>query len=176
MITFARVVSVPLMVWMILGGYFMAAFWVFMAAGASDAIDGIVAKRFNLETEFGKYLDPLADKALLVSVYLTLGHQELIVSWLVILVVFRDAMIVGGAILFDILTHSLNMRPLFISKANTLAQIVLAAAVIGIEAYDIDDPGLVGVMIYLVGLTTVLSGAAYAITWGRMAVDLEADK
>ncbi|MDH5749324.1 MAG: CDP-alcohol phosphatidyltransferase family protein, partial [Rhodospirillales bacterium] len=138
LISLGRILAVPLTVWLVITGQFMFAFWVFIAAGISDAIDGIIAKRFNAETVLGAFLDPLADKALLVSIYVTLGHEALIPMWLVILVVFRDLLILGGAILFHTITHTLTMDPLKISKINTLLQIVLAAAVLWQLAFGID--------------------------------------
>ena len=76
-----------------------AAFLLFLAAGISDAVDGFLAKRFGMTTELGAYLDPLADKALIVSIYVTLGITGVIPRWLVILVVSRDIMIVGAVML-----------------------------------------------------------------------------
>lgn len=166
-ITLLRICSVPVAVWLILDHAMLAAFWIFIAAGISDALDGFIAKRFNAVTELGAYLDPLADKALLVSVYVTLGQQEYLATWLVILVVFRDLLIVAGAILFETLTHSLTMQPLMVSKVNTVAQIVLAALVLGFNGFGIDDGMLVGIMVPVVAVTTLASGAAYVIKWGR---------
>ena len=81
---------VPFVVWAIASGAMWLAFVLFLAAGVSDAVDGFLAKRFHMTTELGAYLDPLADKALIVSIYLTLGIKALIPGWLVILVVSRD--------------------------------------------------------------------------------------
>ena len=174
-ITLGRLLTVPIVVWLIVSGHFFWAFWVFVAAGVSDAADGFIAKRFNAETELGRFLDPIADKALLVSVYVSLGQQEYLASWLVILVVFRDALIVVGAMLFQALIHTVSPQPLLVSKVNTTAQIILAASVMGALAYDVNH-GLgtvIDAMCYVVGFTTVLSGAAYVITWGRRAAAME---
>ena len=92
----ARLLAVPMVVYLILQDAYDWAFWVFFAAGVSDAVDGYIAKRMNQETELGAYLDPLADKVLLVGVYITLGVQGLADTLIVVLVVFRDLMIVGG--------------------------------------------------------------------------------
>ncbi len=177
-ISFVRLLSVPVVVWLILNGRLSAAFWLFVAAGVSDAVDGFIAKNFNLETEFGKFLDPIADKALLVSVYVTLGHEDYIVTWLVIMVVFRDVLIVGGAILFETLTHSLTMRPLLISKLNTTVQIILAALVLGVLGFGMNSElfVIIDLMVYVVALTTLLSGGAYMVTWGRRLTAMEDGK
>ncbi len=175
-ITLLRIAAVPFVVWLIVDGHLMWAFWVFIAAGVSDALDGFIAKRFNMETELGKYLDPLADKALLVSIYVTLGVEGHIVNWLVILVVFRDVFIVGGALLFETMTHSLTMQPLMISKINTVAQIVLAAAVMANVGYGIALDGVMDALVLFTAATTVASGVAYAIAWVRRWPKIEDDQ
>src|SRR5947209_9462588 len=99
LITLARILLVPVLVWAIAAGEMLAAFIFFVAAGISDAVDGFLAKRFGMTTELGAYLDPLADKAMLVSIYVALGIAEAVPRWLVILVVSRDIMIVSAVIL-----------------------------------------------------------------------------
>jgi len=165
LITLARIFAVPLLVWLILVNLFAAAFWVFVAAGVSDALDGFVAKRFGLVTKLGSFLDPLADKALLVSAYVTLGQAGYVGTWLVIMVVFRDVLIIGGAILFHTLGRSVEMKPLFISKFNTLVQIVLVAMLLGNLGVGVPDYGMFPALIILVGVTTAMSGLAYLGQW-----------
>ena len=89
---------VPIIVWAIVSSEMEVAFAVFLIAGISDAVDGFLAKRFNMASELGALLDPLADKALLVSIYLALGIWGDIPRWIVILVVSRDIMIVTAVI------------------------------------------------------------------------------
>jgi len=173
LITLTRIAAVPFNVWLIVEGHLVWAFWVFVAAGISDALDGFIAKRFDMETELGKYLDPLADKALLVSVYVTLGVEGYIVNWLVILVVFRDLFIIGGALLFETMTHSLTMQPLMISKVNTVVQIVFAAAVMANVGYGIALDGGMDALVLATAATTIASGVAYAIEWIRRWAKLE---
>ena len=176
LISLRRLLAAPVMVWLILDSRLTEAFVLFIAAGVSDAVDGFIAKRFDAETDFGKFLDPLADKALLVCVYVSLAQADLLVIWLAIMVVFRDAVIVGGAILFHTLTHTLTMRPLRISKVNTAAQIVLAAAVLGVSGLGVEGGLFIDVMVYAVAATTLLSGAVYVVTWSRMAALMENGK
>ena len=175
-ITLSRVACVPLVIWLILESLMLQAFWVFVAAGVSDALDGFIAKRFALETELGKYLDPLADKALLVSIFISLGLADYIPNWLVILVVFRDVAIVGGALLLETLTHSLTMRPLMISKINTVMQIVLAATVLADAGYDLALNGGMDILLAITAMTTIASGLAYAVTCIRRGSQLENNK
>ena len=175
LITLGRLLSVPVVVWLILGDQYLWAFWVFVAAGISDAADGFIAKHFNAETELGQFLDPIADKALLVSVYLALGHAGQLATWLVILVVFRDCLIVVGAVLFQTLIRHLTVQPLLVSKLNTTAQIVLAAAVLGVLGFQLNAfcVMVVDILAYIVAATTLLSGGAYVVKWSRLAAALE---
>src|SRR5215207_2361138 len=99
LITLGRILLVPVLVWAIAAGEMLAAFILFVAAGISDAVDGFLAKRFGMTSEIGAYLDPLADKALIVSIYVALGITGAIPRWLVILVVSRDIMIVTAVML-----------------------------------------------------------------------------
>ena len=172
-ISFSRLLLVPLIVWLLLRGHYFFAFWTFVAAGLSDAVDGFLARRMNSQSVIGGFLDPLADKALLMSVYVTLGYQGMIATWLVILVVFRDLVIIGGALLFQTLNGPLRPHPLMISKINTAAQIVLAALVLGGLAFEMRQMGIERILSFIVGGTTLLSGAAYVIKWGRHASAME---
>ncbi|MCH9051769.1 MAG: CDP-alcohol phosphatidyltransferase family protein [Proteobacteria bacterium] len=180
LISLARLLSVPLLVWAILAAKMELAFWLFVAAGISDAVDGFIAKHFGATSALGKYLDPLADKALLVSVYVTLGHTGYLPTWLVILVVFREVIIIGGAILILMLTVSAKIETLLISKVNTAAQILLAAVVLAIAAMELKEGELPLMQIYiawgltyLVAGTTFFSGAGYIVKWGRKADSME---
>ena len=180
LISLCRLLSVPLLVWLILDHQMEWAFWLFVIAGISDAVDGFIAKHLDSQSVLGAYLDPLADKALLVSVYIALGNQNFLPNWLVIMVVFRDIMIVGGALLFYTLTQTLKMEPLLVSKVNTVAQIVLAGTVLGIAAMDLaeDELPLLQIyvswaLVYLVAATTLASGAGYLVKWSRKAATME---
>ena len=172
-ISLARLCAVPVIIWLIISGEMKSAFWLTLAAAVSDAVDGIIAKSFNKITVLGGYLDPIADKSLLVCCYLALGHEGYFPNWLVILVVFRDLVIVGGALSFHVMTQSLEMTPIMVSKINTFAQLTLALIVLGGEGLGLDDTLLRQGMIYLVGLTTVLSGIVYIVIWSRKAADIE---
>jgi cardiolipin synthase len=169
----ARLLTVPLIVWLLLDGATQIAFVLFVAAGITDAIDGFIAKNFNARTELGAYLDPLADKALLVSAYVTLGHLGHLPNWLVILVVFRDVLIIGGAVLLQLLTRSMHVRPTMLSKLNTVAQIALAAFVLARLALGFNDHGVGDGLVAIVGVTTVLSGMGYLLHWTRRLSGLE---
>lgn len=166
-ISLARLLSAPLVVWFILNRDLDWAFWLFAAAGLSDAVDGFIAKHFNQTTTLGELLDPVADKALLASVYVTLGMAGQLPAWLVILVVFRDLMIVGGFVLVQLLVQKIPWQPLIISKINTALQIVLAAFTLARLGYGAADYGAVMILVLVVAATTILSGGAYLVRWAR---------
>jgi cardiolipin synthase len=160
MITFGRLCAVPLAVWLVLHRQFGAAFGLFVVAGLSDALDGWLARRRGTSV-VGAMLDPVADKALLVCMYLTLSAVGVLPDWLAILVVFRDLLIVGGVIVHWLLGLPVAIRPLFVSKVNTALQIVLVAAALALHGGGMKAPGLLGGLIWAVAASTLLSGAAY---------------
>lgn len=171
-ISLFRLLLVPVAVWLLVEGDLLAAFWVFVVAGLSDAIDGFVAKRFNMATELGRYLDPLADKALLVSVYIVLAIRGLLPDWLVILVTTRDLLILGGMGLALALNMPLMLQPAIVSKVNTALQIVLAALTLMAAGFGMPMDEAILFLVYAVAVTTVLSGATYLARWGRASAAL----
>jgi cardiolipin synthase len=167
LITLARILSIPIMVWAIMTGWMLAAFLLFLAAGLSDAIDGYLAKRFGMTSELGAYLDPLADKALIVSIYVTLGISGDIPRWLVILVVSRDIMIVAAVLLSWLVGKPLPMKPLPVSKLNTAAQIVFAGVVLASLGLQFEAYWLITALTAAVTVLTLASVAAYVREWVR---------
>ena len=166
-ITFGRLCAVPLAFWLVIDQHPAYAFFLFVAAGISDAVDGWLARRWG-GNMVGALLDPVADKALLVSVYVTLGLAHQLWTSLVILVVFRDVMIVGGFLLIQAFAVPKHYDPLYISKINTGLQIALVAFVLArlglAAASGRIDIGLSCAVI----ATTVLSGLSYLIRWARI--------
>ena len=167
LITLARILAVPIVVWAITAGEMMLAFALFVAAGISDAVDGFLAKRFNMTSELGAYLDPLADKALIVSIYVALGITGALPRWLVILVVSRDIMIVGAVMLSWLMGNPVTVKPLLVSKLNTGAQIVLAALVLAALAFRWAIDALLMVAMAVVAALTLLSVGFYLAEWVR---------
>ena len=167
LITLGRILLVPVVVWAISSGQMWIAFVLFLAAGVSDAVDGFLAKRFGMTSELGSYLDPLADKALIVSIYVALGINGVIPGWVVILVVSRDIMIVGAVVLSWLIGSPVMMKPLLVSKLNTVAQIVFACVVLGSLGFNIEAHILTMVLMGLVAALTLLSVAAYVREWVR---------
>ena len=167
LITLGRIILVPIIVWAIISGEMLAAFALFLIAGASDAVDGFLAKRFHMASELGAYLDPLADKALLVSIYVALGIARALPISLVILVVSRDIMIISGFMLAWLVAKPMPVKPHLASKANTVAQILLAALVLAQKSFGIEIVALEVAGIVLVAGLTLLSIAFYLAEWVR---------
>jgi cardiolipin synthase len=162
-LSLARLFLVPAAVWLILSEQWGWAFVVFAVAGISDALDGLLARLLKAQTLLGAWLDPLADKALIVCVYLSLVAKGMLPLWLVVLVALRDVVIVLYAVV-DIAKGRLPMRPLLISKLNTAAQILLALDILAQLGIGWSNAMLTEAMVLVVAVTTTASGAAYLIS------------
>ncbi len=176
LITLGRLLSVPLFLWLLVHGNTVTAFWLFFAAAVSDAVDGFVARRFGMQTTLGEFLDPIADKTLLVSAYVTLGSMDMLPLWIVIPVVSRDALIVGGALLIEKLTRDLRMEPILISRANTLLQSSLVLLALLPSVFALPDEHVVTLLSFAVLVTTLVSGGAYVYIWAMRADNFEGPK
>lgn len=173
LLTIARIFLVPVVIWLIIRDYALAAFWVFVLAGVTDGLDGYLARRWDQRSELGAYLDALADKMLLVSIYVALAAVDGIPAWLTIAVVSRDVLIVGAVILSWLLDRPLTIAPLIISKLNTALQIVYAAVVLGARGYHLDLGAAIPAMTGAVALLTLVSAAAYLADWMRHMADAQ---
>lgn len=165
-ITVCRILLVYPIIHLLLAGRFDWALALFVAAGVSDAVDGFLAKYFHWQSRLGSYLDPVADKLLLVSCYLVLGWLGMIPVWLAFLVVLRDVVIFTGAVSYYFLLRPFEGQPLLTSKLNTLFQLLLVFAVL-VQHGFVQLPGpIVPVLVFLVTVTTVTSGLLYVYIWG----------
>jgi cardiolipin synthase (CMP-forming) len=172
LVTLGRIILVPVIFWLLVSGSTRAAFFAFLAAGLSDAVDGFLAKRFRMQTELGGYLDPIADKLLIVSIYVALGVAGQLPSWLVIAVVSRDILIVLGIAVAWMMGRVVAIKPLAVSKANTLAQIVLASTALADLGFSLGLENLRTVLVWLTAGLTFASLAAYLAQWlALMAAD-----
>jgi cardiolipin synthase (CMP-forming) len=165
LITLARMLMTPLAITMIISQRFLPAFLIFILAGVSDAIDGFIAKNFDLRTELGAYLDPLADKALLISIYVSLAIYAGLPAWIAVTVVSRDVMILFAVLVSWLLDKPVEIRPVWVSKFNTVAQIALAGFALGVRAYGFDPQPLQTVLEWIVAGTTLASGGVYITQW-----------
>ena len=167
LITILRFLLVPGVVFALLTDKMGWALAGFLVAGISDGIDGFIARQFNQRTELGAYLDPMADKVLLASVFVVLGYMGELPLWLVIAAVSRDALIICAVLLSTVMGNPVAMKPLFVSKANTAVQIVLAAVVLAELAFALQVGPSREALIVVSGLLTGASAAAYLVGWLR---------
>ena len=174
-ITLGRAVLVPVVFWLLVSGRMQAAFVLFVVAGISDAVDGFLAKRFGWQTTLGAYLDPLADKMLVVSIFIALGVLGQLPSWLVIAVVSRDILIVMAVVLSWVLGHPVMIKPFVVSKANTAAQIVLAATVLADGGFGLGLDWARTLLIWVTAALTLASLGAYMRAWLRHMSGQEID-
>ncbi len=173
-ITLGRILLVPFIVWAIASNQLEIAFAIFIIAGVSDAVDGFLAKRFNMSSELGALLDPVADKALLVSIYMALGIWGAIPRWIVILVVSRDIMIVGAVIVSWLFGKPIPMKPLMVSKLNTVAQVAFAALVLASLGFGFNSTPYDLILMGFVTVFTLLSVSFYLVEWARHMSTIEA--
>lgn len=172
-ITLGRILLVPIIIWAIASNQMEIAFAIFVIAGVSDAVDGFLAKRFNMSSELGALLDPLADKALLVSIYVALGIWGAIPRWIVILVVSRDIMIVGAVIVSWLFGKPIPMKPLMVSKLNTFAQVAFAALVLAALGFGFKSSPYEVILMVIVAILTLLSVSFYLVEWVRHMSTIE---
>ena len=167
LITLSRILLVPVTVLMIADREWDWALALFLLAGASDGLDGFLARRYDLHSELGAYLDAMADKALLISIFVTLAVVGAVPASIAILVVFRDLMIMGAVVISWIMEKPIQIRPLMVSKLNTTGQIAFAGLVLGLKAFEWSIGYWFGIALVLVATLTVVSGAAYLAQWYR---------
>ncbi|XP_050229321.1 cardiolipin synthase (CMP-forming), mitochondrial [Mercurialis annua] len=193
-VSFARLVSGPVLGWMITNEMYSSAFVGLALSGASDWLDGYIARKMRINSVVGSYLDPLADKVLIGSVAVAMVHMDLLHPGLVGMVVFRDVGLVGGAVYhrasslgwkwnswYDFFnidgTRPEKVEPLFISKVNTVFQLVLvAAALLQPEFGTMETQSYITYLSWLVAATTVGSTAGYGAKYMKNKSSLLAKK
>jgi cardiolipin synthase len=158
----------PVAHWILVGRY-PAVMALFAVAAFTDGLDGFLAKRFGWTSELGKVLDPLADKLLLVTVFICLSIAGLVPWWLTALVLLRDLVITFGALTYKLLFGPVRGAPTAASKINTFCQIVFCLAVVAQAAYSWPGDSLVTALGALVAVTTAVSGIDYTLTYSRRA-------
>lgn len=174
LISILRILLVAPTVYYLLNEAYLFALILFFVAGISDGIDGFLARYFHWQSRLGAILDPIGDKLLLVSCYLALGWLGHIPVMLVILILLRDVIIVVGAVSYHMYVAEVHIKPVLISKLNTLLQIMLVVILLfgfsGLKFSQLVTPWLIDIFIGLVYVTTLASGAVYVWLWGRRAI------
>lgn len=162
LITLLRLILVPVVVILLIQGYFFKALIVFVIAGLSDALDGFLARVLQQQTVLGAYLDPIADKALLASTFITLSVLHIIPGWLTVIVISRDFIILLGISVLSIMSYSVKIRPLFISKVTTAVQLTtVLLALLARSLPGMAHPVLLLVLYWVTALFTIVSGLHY---------------
>lgn len=165
LLSLSRILLVPVVVVLLDERQYNLALMVFTLAGITDGLDGWIAKKYRLETAIGRILDPLADKLLLVSTYAMLTVLNDIPFWLLVMVLFRDLLILSGYWILILMDKKLPIRPIFSSKLNTFSQIVLVVVVLINSAQWLALDNIINLLIYFVALTTLYSGSRYIWMW-----------
>ena len=169
LISGVRVLLIVPIVWYLLQHLYVEALILFVIAGLSDWLDGYLARKYHWGSHLGGWLDPLADKAMQVSVYVTLTLLGLIPWWLLLAVMLRDVIIVLGGLYYYYSVEKVNAAPSFISKLNTFMQIFLVVVLLVHNSVYVFNEMIPNLVIIAVLITTVLSGLDYVITWGCKA-------
>ena len=166
LLTLLRIAACPVLVLLLSGGRYDLALLLFLAAGITDGLDGYIAKRFSCISGLGAILDPIADKLLIASACIMLAMLGAIPFWLLVVVMFRDLVIVAGYMVLVVMGEDIPMKPTYISKINTFLQISLVVAVLSGEADWVQVPFVLNALVVGVLITTVISGGQYVWAWG----------
>lgn len=157
-----RLLAAPFAAWLIASDHDTAALLVFAGASASDGLDGFIARRWRVTSDFGAWLDPVADKLLMLFCFLALCAVGASPLWLVVLVIARDAAIIAGWLVARLLGLPLATAPLFIGKVSTAVQALYVLVALLLLAFDLDVPRLAQAAAWTCGLFAVLSAVTYA--------------
>lgn len=168
-LTILRLLGTPVIIWLIAKEQFTAAFWIFFAVSVTDWLDGYLARRWEVTSRFGQLLDPLADKILLISLYLVLGLWGFIPLWLTIIVFTRDFLIltIGGSMIIA-RKGNIQLPPQLSGKISTTLQMLFIGLILagGLKITSIPTSSIQSILmvtfLYVVALTTILSGITYA--------------
>jgi cardiolipin synthase (CMP-forming) len=156
-----RLALAPVTAWLIVTGEFTAAFAVFVVAGATDALDGWLAKKLDCPTTVGKFLDPAADKLLMLAAFLALAWESHIPSWIALVVILRDLLIAGSVGVARIAGAKLDTTPMFLGKLSTVLQVAYVALHLAALAFGLSLAAIGEADAYIVAAITSLSGGAY---------------
>ena len=165
LLTSLRLAAAPATAGLLAAGYFNAAFGLFAFAGLSDAVDGFLAKRFGFSTPLGRFLDPAADKALMLAAFMTLALLDDVPMWLAAIIIARDALILLGLAVAAATQAPIAVQPLLIGKVCTALQVLYIGLHLGSLAFEVPIGSISPADAYLVGLVALASGAAYFAVW-----------
>jgi cardiolipin synthase len=160
LLTILRILLTPVLVILLLDQRLNQALLVFIAAGITDGLDGLIARLYRQKSRLGSFLDPMADKLLLASTYVILGYQGLVPKWLTVIVLSRDVLIVLGIFILFIQNHEVEIKPALASKLTTVAQIVTVVVAMS-TAMAAPHPVLIRVLFQGTAALTIISWTQY---------------
>jgi cardiolipin synthase len=166
-ITLFRVILIPFFINLMIYGYYREALLVFVVAGLTDALDGMIARLTGKKTELGAFLDPMADKLLILSAFLTLVLLGKLPVWLVIIVVSRDAILAMGSLIIYVMTHTLKLQPSLIGKLTTLMQLTVVTLSLVLMNYG-TELGIMTILQWTTAGVTIASGTQYVLRGIKM--------
>ena len=164
-ITFFRILSAPIILWLILEEKIEIAFWIFILASFSDLVDGYIARKLNLVTNFGKILDPISDKVLIFSVFLSLSYKNILATPIIIIIILRDFIILIGTVLALLVKKKFNYSPSKIGKFTFFSQCFYAGILLYHHSGQYDLEFIIKYFGLFVIYITLISGVLYVIRW-----------
>lgn len=167
-ITLLRVVLIPFYIDLMIYDYYGPALLVFLAACVTDALDGLIARLTRTQTELGAFLDPAADKLLILSAFVTLVLIGKLPVWLVIIVVSRDVILTLGSLMLYLMGHKLVIRPSLVGKATTVLQFGVVSLTMVLINYG-KGWGVLGILEWTTATVTIASGVQYVMRGMRLA-------
>ena len=170
LITTLRIILAPIFIIYLINDQFLSALIVFLLCGISDGLDGFVARVFNQKSTIGSFLDPLADKIILVAAFIVLGVRGFLPPWLAVMVIARDVLILLGVLMLYLMGASFVFRPSIVSKITTCLQFVIPIAVLSRGYLSFSD--LSYLFLYLLtAVFTISSGLHYMYYWFKVMGD-----
>ena len=166
-ITLFRVVLIPFFINLMIYGYYREALLVFVVACITDALDGMIARLMKQKTDLGAILDPVADKLLIVSAFITLVLLGKLPVWLVIIVISRDAILTMGSLVIYFTTHTLKVQPSVIGKLTTVMQLIVVTLSLVLMSYG-TEMGLMTILQWSTAVVTIASGTQYVMRGIKM--------
>ena len=164
-----RLVTIPIVAWLLLADLLLYAALLTICIALSDLLDGLIARLWYAESELGSYLDAIADKAFVISIFILIGILNLLPAFIIILVISRDIIIMGSFVSSFIVKIEIKVDPIQISKVNTFFQFILVIITLlgsteGFSKYVLSY-NLIEILIGIVMITTTISMFIYIFHW-----------
>jgi cardiolipin synthase (CMP-forming) len=167
LLTILRILLIPVLVNCLVYGYYLYGLLIFLVAGLTDSLDGIIARTTNQRTVLGAYLDPMADKLLLNACFVSLAIIQVIPSWIAIIVVSRDLILVLGALILHLTQTRLDIAPTWLGKSTTVIQLFYIVIVLFLVTFE-KEMGFLKPFLFVIAVLTIISGLHYILRGIRM--------